>query len=265
MLGTAIGQTTIKSTLVSRTCDELKVRFTIEGVSSGYSYVWDFGKIEGIDGTKVVSTTTIDTTIIYNTHRIYDVVLTSTRNIDETVSVDSIEVIFEPFAYFRYHYTESNGSGTSALLTAYENKTETVDYSWRLGGIEVGPNAPEFDLTFNTDTVVTLVVKDQNGCIDVFRAPLRALNKDSLQIPNVFSPNNDGEHDLFYVLTDGLSEYRFQVYSRGGILVYRSKSTAIAWDGRTNSGQNAATGTYVYLIDDLKNNKTYKGFLYLFR
>lgn len=74
--------------------------------------------------------------------------------------------------------------------------------------------------------------------------------------PNVFTPNNDGANDVFYIptpvlsYTDGAKNnlYTFEVYNRGGMLIYKSVSPVIQWDGRTLTGEKAKPGAYFYTV-----------------
>ncbi len=65
----------------------------------------------------------------------------------------------------------------------------------------------------------------------------------SLEIPNVFTPNGDGNNDYFEVETDGLSVYKFMVFTRAGTEVYQSSSPRIFWDGTNNAGVNLYGGS----------------------
>lgn len=67
------------------------------------------------------------------------------------------------------------------------------------------------------------------------------------ELPNVFTPNEDGQNDRFIPFP-----YRFidriqlQVYNRWGSLVFETSNPDIDWDGTNLQGQNLAEGTYFY-------------------
>lgn len=88
------------------------------------------------------------------------------------------------------------------------------------------------------------------------------LNKDS--IPNVFTPNNDGKNDLYYIKDlcnyDG---FRFVIYNRWGKIIYETSDTKFRWDGTTNSGEEASEGTYYYLMH--AKSKDFHGYIQLIR
>lgn len=69
---------------------------------------------------------------------------------------------------------------------------------------------------------------------------------DNIFIPNAFSPNGDGENDLFYVQGD-LEELHCEIFNRWGEKVAELTQPNESWDG-TVSGQKCNTGVYLYLF-----------------
>ncbi|MBN2727935.1 MAG: gliding motility-associated C-terminal domain-containing protein [Bacteroidales bacterium] len=79
---------------------------------------------------------------------------------------------------------------------------------------------------------------------------------DPLYIPNIFSPNGDGNNDIFWVRGEGISEIKnFIVYNRWGEEVHNCKcneighgSNCCGWNG-TYHGEDAPVGVYVYYVE----------------
>ena len=71
-----------------------------------------------------------------------------------------------------------------------------------------------------------------------------------LEIPNIFTPNNDGVNDLFFLKATSLEWISIVVYSRWGLRVYELESFTgnVAWDGKDLYGKNVADGTYMYVL-----------------
>lgn len=88
-----------------------------------------------------------------------------------------------------------------------------------------------------------------------------------LQIPNVFSPNNDQVNDYFEVSTDGTTVYEFSVFTRSGTRIYHSLSPRIIWDGKSLDGIDLREGTYYYIIEEQGGSEPFEkaGFIYLYR
>lgn len=69
-------------------------------------------------------------------------------------------------------------------------------------------------------------------------------------VPNAFTPNNDGENDVFVPVWNNVQIKRFEVYSRWGELVYElAQGANEGWNGQTTKGKDAAPGTYIWQVD----------------
>ena len=73
------------------------------------------------------------------------------------------------------------------------------------------------------------------------------ISESYLRVPNVFTPDGNGQNDEFRVAYRSLKEFHIWVYNRWGKLVYESTDPAKGWDGTIN-GRNAAEGAYFYVI-----------------
>jgi len=76
------------------------------------------------------------------------------------------------------------------------------------------------------------------------------------RLPNVFSPNNDGQNDMFkpypYAFIAGI---RLDVFNRWGKLVFHTENPDILWNGRDqSSGNMLPDGVYFYIcrIDEIR-------------
>lgn len=107
----------------------------------------------------------------------------------------------------------------------------------------------------------------QPGIINEDHLSLQA-DSSMLEVPNVFTPNDDGLNDLFYVATDGNNIYNLRIYSRTGMLVYKSESKSIIWDGRLPGGEEVEQGIYYYTIESGAGDNSQlqqNGYFYLFK
>jgi len=90
-----------------------------------------------------------------------------------------------------------------------------------------------------------------------------------LDIPNFFSPDENGRNDLWVVrstMNYDYTTYLLEIYTRTGTLIYQIDETKIiTWDGRNQSGQEMAEGPYFYSIINKKTGFKKAGFVYLFR
>ena len=70
-------------------------------------------------------------------------------------------------------------------------------------------------------------------------------------IPEAFSPNGDGQNDVFAPRAIGIdpSQYSLLIYDRWGGLVFESTDLNQPWDGRVQgTTEMAANGIYVWKI-----------------
>lgn len=123
-------------------------------------------------------------------------------------------------------------------------------------------------------TVYTIVVYSEYGCTDTDRVTIKVLCDESqLFIPNTFTPNGDGQNDVFYPRGNGIEKVRsFRVYNRWGEVVYEKtdmkvNDQSLGWDGNRN-GTQLPPDVFVYVVDaqcDNGESMTIKGDVTLIR
>jgi gliding motility-associated-like protein len=101
--------------------------------------------------------------------------------------------------------------------------------------------------------LVTLVVTDNNGCMDTVSDTIKVKDIYAIYIPNAFSPNGDGINDTWY--PKGISidpnNYDCKIFDRWGKLMFQTNNPAIGWDGtKSNEGDvdKVLMDVYVYRI-----------------
>ncbi len=68
-----------------------------------------------------------------------------------------------------------------------------------------------------------------------------------IQIPDAFSPNQDGINDDLVIFLDPLISFDLTIYDRWGTAIFASNSLDTHWDG-TYSGHPCPSGSYTYRI-----------------
>ena len=168
-----------------------------------------------------------------------------------------------------------------SILLAQPSPTEFAEYSWQpTTGLScntcASPKAaPQSSTTYTltkkqchatTTDVVSITVKQDCDL------------KTQLNIPNVFTPNEDGINDTFIVqLPAGSMLKEFTVHNRWGISLTPALSkaegvgtnrTVVLWDGHTTAGEPCSAGVYYYTLqytDAAGDTQKLKGFISLFR
>ncbi len=81
----------------------------------------------------------------------------------------------------------------------------------------------------------------------------------TIDLPNAFTPNNDGLNDTFFPITAcQLKAYDLKIYNRWGNLVFETQEMPIVWDG-THRGRALASDLYVWVINaTMLNGKVLK-------
>jgi gliding motility-associated-like protein len=115
---------------------------------------------------------------------------------------------------------------------------------------------------------------NQAGCESIDDVSLRTRCETSqLYVPNTFTPNGDGQNDLFYPRGKGITKVKmFRVYNRWGELVFEARDFDIndertAWDG-THKDIPLKPDTYVWMLDgvcDTGEPMTLKGDISIIR
>jgi len=120
-------------------------------------------------------------------------------------------------------------------------------------------------------TNIEYVVRVSNsiGCFDTDSIRVRVFTvKPDLFVPSAFTPNGDGNNDVFRPIAIGMKSVDlFRIYNRWGQLVYSNPDTNAGWDG-TFGGRGQETATYVWYaegVDYLNNKIKKKGYVVLIR
>lgn len=129
-------------------------------------------------------------------------------------------------------------------------------------------------LKTNSSTLIKTVATSKYGCADSAQIAVNAYYRSHLALPNVFTPNGDGNNDYFYVIAgkEVTQVKLFRILNRWGATVFNSSNTlpnsyTDGWNG-TQNGKPAEEGTYIYqIIVQLSNGttETYKGNITLIR
>ncbi|GLR16102.1 T9SS type B sorting domain-containing protein [Portibacter lacus] len=111
-----------------------------------------------------------------------------------------------------------------------------------------------FTLTPNEDLLVELTIIDEKGCTITDQVRVRVDQEPVLFKPNVFSPNDDGVNDIFYISSNpGVAQIKsILIFDRWGNKVHENFNfppgdMSAGWDGKMN-GQVLQPGVYVYKV-----------------
>ena len=214
---------------------------TLTAVSPGNTIDW-----VGVGAGNVVNVTPMDSTT-------YLAVSTAPNGCMDTAYVD---VAVKPFVLTLTANPDPVLAGTNTTLTTSANFTYSV-LSW----------SPSIFFTDQTALTQNIVVKDTSksftviaqsidGCLDT--ASLFVTVDPNLKdffIPNSFSPNGDGNNDIFKLYGSSVRDINMRVYNQWGELIFETTNAQNGWDG-TWKGRPQAVGVYVYVAKVTFYNNT---------
>lgn len=128
-----------------------------------------------------------------------------------------------------------------------DNTNGAISWNWDFGdtlGISAEQN-PYYGFTHTGIYSITLVVTNQFGCIDTTTEEI--IVKLPPKTPDAFSPNGDGENDIFSVKGGTYKKYDLKIYNGWGELIFTSDDAAVGWDGTKNNIEQPV-GVYVYVF-----------------
>jgi len=202
---------------------------------------WDFG-----DGT--VTPNANPANHAYDSARTYTVKLTSFYRICPDTSITK-DVVIKPFPRI-YLGPDTVMCPNAAPLVIYDRQNAidpAATWLWNTG-------ETTNHITVNQPGQYAATVS-LNGCSTSDSVEVR---KDCyIDIPNSFTPNNDGNNDYFFprqLLSRSVTTFHLVIYNRWGQTIFETSSIdGRGWDGKFND-KDQPEGVYVYLIDVLFAN-----------
>lgn len=159
----------------------------------------------------------------------------------------------------------------SPFTTTFINGSSNADsYFWDFGNGQTlaTNNTDPQTITFEGEgplDITVCVVAIQPGCSDtacIVVSILEYIPPPVFEIPNVFSPNNDGNNELWTFFNTAFVDYvELTILNRWGNVIFESEDGIPAWDGKTQSGGLAPEGTYFYkyILHGLDKFTTHEG------
>ena len=140
--------------------------------------------------------------------------------------------------------------GYAPLEVSFSQYEENAKISWDFGdGKTSNKLNPSHVFEKYGNYTVTLTIVDEKGNVYKDYKEIEVLASSKLvKIPNVFTPNNDGNNDYFRVEGENISEFQMAILNVNGDLIYESSNIEDEWDGNDKFGKPVSNGTYVIVI-----------------
>jgi len=241
-------------------CEPLTVQFNHVTPTPSVACAWDFG-----DG---YTSDECNPTHVYTESGLYSVDISVTFENGctyDTVYQQYIEVIPPPQAVFTASPQPTTVNNTQ--LTFFPGSNDAiVQWQWNFG--DVFP----FTDTAESPTVlfpsipgyypVELIVINSSGCVDTLSSFILIQNDGAISLPNIFTPNADGDNDTFIPFESSFGKWQLTVFNRWGTEVFKTTNLSLGWDGG-----DCISGTYYWTIEPLEEQQggSKSGFVMLLR
>src|SRR6185436_10327348 len=144
----------------------------------------------------------------------------------------------------------------------YNSTSGGIQYQWDFGDPLSSDNVSTIENPTHIyaepgDYNVTLVSTNQKGCADSLYRVIHVEHNLSIFIPTTFTPNNDGNNDIFRVRGTNIRTVVINIFNQWGQMIFHGEENK--WDGTVNGGL-VQNGTYSYFIDVTYNNDTTEKF-----
>jgi len=156
-------------------------------------------------------------------------------------------------------------SGLPVLTVNFlNNSSVTTTYNWNYGNGITGTstNLNSTSSSYENPGTYTVILTATNGtCTDYDTVQIVVLEfpEPIIDVPNVFSPNNDGSNDYFFLDTENTASIQYIIVNRWGNLIFEDEGPNPLWDG-TSKGKPVEEGVYFYKYEVVGiNGKTYTG------
>lgn len=228
-------QSIIDSNIVScHNGSDGEIHISIQGGTAPYTFEWNTGMQDSVLTNVGPGTYQVTYYDANNCMGENSVTLLNPNEINYAYSIDSVSCL------------ENNDGAIEIEVTGgYEPYT----FSWEDG--ETGKIRNDL---IKGDYI--MVFNDSRNCTITDTITINSYNQSCLEIPDAFTPNDDGTNELFEFKNMHLWEnLTVKIYDRRGMLFYEANNyEANPWDG-TRSGKDAPTGSYIYIIefDDGRN------------
>ncbi len=156
------------------------------------------------------------------------------------------------FASFLTNPTEECIFITNPVFNLIDMSSGGTSGQWSFGDGTNSPyifgQQPSHAYTDTGNYIITLQIQNQGGCESfAFDTVCVIPEISNIYIPEVFTPNGDGENDNWMVVGNGFYRYLLLIFDRWGRLVFESEDPTQQWNGSFKN-EACPEGVYVYYL-----------------
>jgi gliding motility-associated-like protein len=154
--------------------------------------------------------------------------------------------------------TLSCSQGGTVLSVNSSGGNGFLDYNW-------SDNSYEPTINFAQEGEYYVWVKDGEGCIVKSETVTVTDEMECIEIPNTFTPNDDGHNDTWNLDFTQFKDAKLVVFSKWGREVFATTELEVHWDGLGNSGKTLPNGVYYYVLELNGGEINQSGFITLLK
>lgn len=210
----------------------VSINANVSGGTPAYGYSWNVGG-SGPIVSETPSTTTSYTVTVTDGNG-------CTANATQTITV----VPYPVADGYNDIYT-----GYAPLSVVFNNlSSSATNYEWNFGdGSVVNVNTvQDVSHTYDAPGTYTVILTASNGsCETTWFTEIIVISYPDVvfEVPNVFTPNNDNENDLYFIELENAASLEGVIVNRWGNVMVEFNDLNFVWDGKVN-GSEVDEGVY---------------------
>ncbi|MFM9004997.1 MAG: gliding motility-associated C-terminal domain-containing protein, partial [Flavobacteriales bacterium] len=109
---------------------------------------------------------------------------------------------------------------------------------------------------------VSLILENENACVDTLTTFIIIESDGTVTLPNIFTPNGDGDNDRFVPFEAFPGKWQLTIFSRWGAELFATTNLTQGWNG-----EDAPAGTYYWVLEprDEQQGESKAGYVTLIR
>lgn len=200
--------------------------------NGGSSYLWNNGTSDSVLRVQILSDTTFT-------------VMISNGIVSDTFTL-SIKAFPKPVADFTASVTDFY-TNQRVYLTYFGSEEDRVLWEIRNNVYRSSSHTVSVSFPDTGYADIKLIVTTKSNCKDTLVKTVYVSN-DLLFIPNVFTPNGDGNNDVLIFSGNKVKEFSIVIYNRWGQKVFETNDINQNWDAKFN-GKPVVDDVYTYICN----------------
>lgn len=224
-------------------CNSFEVTFTNQSINATY-YFWNFG-----DPTTLADTSSLlSPSYTYPDTGQYRVMLIVDPNSAICSDTSYLNVRLYPKPKADFTPDSQTVPIYNPVITFTDKSLDVVNSTFfdDIGGIytpfvQETIEYPEEGLYYPS-----LIIENSFGCFDT--TTIEVYVQPEYYVPNSFTPNGDGNNEIFLPNIHSSIDYELLIFNRWGELIFQTNEPSQGWDGKGKDGKVLQQDAYVYQI-----------------